>query len=1057
MSEIGKKIPSGNVTFLFTDIEGSTKLAQEFPDTLRSALEKHNCILRKAVESNNGIVFKIVGDAFCCAFHNAADAVNAAIDIQTALANEKWDGAVIKIRIGIHSGKVEWNGNDYMGYITLARVARVMSAAFGEQIIISNDAHLLYLESATGGSGTLRRNENDQESLSLRDFDAKEITFRDLGERRLKDVIQPIRLFQVQAKGLREDFPPLKTLDARPNNLPVQLTSFIGRENEMNILKDVLNKTHLLTLTGAGGAGKSRLALQIAANVIDEFANGVWFVELAAISDSSLLANVISDVFKLKEKPNKTSEDILVNYLKNKELLLILDNCEHLIEACSLLSEKLLINCPDLKIIATSREALRSQGEQTHNLLSLKFSDPKEKVSPEELINYESVRLFIERAITVEPSFRLNEDNTQALSEICYKLDGIPLAIELAAARTKILSVEKILQRLNDRFTLLTGGKRTALPRQQTLKALIDWSYDLLTGKEKILWRRLCVFSGGWTLEAAENICSDDDIKDFEVLELLGQLTEKSIIIYENERERYRILESLKYYGEEKLTESDEYENLIKKHLNYYKEMSEEAEPELDGKDVFLWLEKIESDHNNIQTAIYRSINERKNIDEAAILAGSMGRFWDIRGHYSTGKLLLDKILLSGISRSVSGKVLYSNGFLLTKMGDYGTALEHYQKCLEIGGDTVDKNLVAGSLQGMGNVFYLQGKFEKAKKYYNESLEMRKESEDKRGTSNSLYGLGSVAYYQGDYELAKKHFHESLEIRRDIGDNLGVGESINGLGGVAFYQGDFQLAKKYYEECLLINREIGQKAGVAYTLYSLGNVEYNQGNFEKVKEFIEESLSMFRELGDKRGVSLCIYCFAQVALNLKDYKNADENYKESMALNEELGDRGGVAFALNGLGALEFELGNYENSQNYFEKSLEVRKEIGDKRGIAYSFNNLGIIELIYENYDKAEILFTESITLFSEIGEKLGIVESLIGYSKVLIESENFILSVKLSGAIQSAQKSMGIILQQFKQELLDDNLKLLQEKFNEKDFLQYFEEGKKLSPEEASNLIIN
>ncbi|MEZ4823626.1 MAG: adenylate/guanylate cyclase domain-containing protein [Ignavibacteria bacterium] len=522
-------IPTGAVTFLFTDIEGSTKLAQEFPDTLPSALEKHNSILKNVVEINNGFVFKIVGDAYCCAFQNAADAVKAAVEIQINIENENWDGAVIRIRIGIHSGNAEWNGDDYMGYITLARVARVMSAAYGGQILISNDTYKLFSHHKDTNPPQAEQRENESDSLCLSDLVVKNVCFRDLGERRLKDVIEPIRLYQVESEGLRKEFPPLKTLDARPNNLPIQLTSFIGREKEMKFVKEELKNSRLLTLTGTGGAGKSRLSLQAAADLIDDFANGVWFTELAAVSDPVFLPIAIINALGLKEENSKTPEVTLSDYLKDKEILIILDNCEQIIESCAKLTEKLLLRCPDLKIIATSREALNISGEQTYKIPPLSQPDPDCKDTPEQLIQYESVRLFIERALSVNHEFRVNKENAMVLAKVCSRLDGIPLAIELAAARSKVLSVDKINERLDDRFKLLTGGKRTALPRQQTLRALIDWSYDLLSDKEKIYGTDSLYFSGGWTLEAAEEICSDNIIDSGEIFEILSSLIENQL------------------------------------------------------------------------------------------------------------------------------------------------------------------------------------------------------------------------------------------------------------------------------------------------------------------------------------------------------------------------------------------------------------------------------------------------------------------------------------------------------------------------------------------------
>ena len=844
------KPPTRQVTFLFTDIEGSLKLAQQFPDTLPAALEKHHKILLEAIESNNGFVFEIIGDAFCAAFENSNDAVKASHDAQMKLNSEKWEEAEIKVRMGIHSGNVEWNGKRYIGYITLARTQRVMSAAYGGQVLISEDAY-----------------------IQLTEKEKIEISYRDLGDRRLKDLIQPVKIYQLISKGLPSDFPPLKTLDARPNNLPVQLTSFIGREEEIKKVKELLKNIHLLTLTGPGGVGKTRLSLQVGADVIDDFANGVWFVELAPIIDPVLLPQEILKELGIKEEPKKTLEETLTGYLKDKEILIILDNCEHLIEACAMLTEKLLTKCPKLKIIATSREALKCTGEQTHSILSLKTPNLKEEISIEQLTQYESVRLFIERALAVSQKFRVTNENAPALAGICSQLDGIPLAIELAAARIKVLTVERIYKRLSSRFSLLTGGKRTALPKQQTLKALIDWSYDLLSDQEKILWSRLSVFIDGWTLESAEEICSDDNVNKEEILDLLSLLVEKSIIIFDSEKERYRILESIRQYGEEKLKEVNEINKILSKHLYYFMELSESAEPKLKGKEAQEWLEKLETEHGNLQTAIEWSL-KNGDIEEGSRLAGAMRNFWEIRGLYFTGRRLLKSILskMQGISNSSRAKALNSAGVLANRQGDYEQAQKFYEESILISRELGDKRGIAYSLNGLGGVAYNQGDYEQAQKFCDESLALDREIGDKIGIADSFNNLGSVAYNQGDYEQAKKFFDKSLALDRERGDKRGIAYSLNNLGMVAYYQGDYQQARKFYIENLSLFQELGDKNGISYTLYNLGSIEFNQRNIQYAQKYLVESLVIRKEIGDKLGMASSIVGLAEI-YNFKNYSN----------------------------------------------------------------------------------------------------------------------------------------------------------------------------------------
>ena len=948
------KPPIGQVTFLFTDIEGSLKLAQQFPDTLPAALEKHHKILLEAIESNNGFVFEIIGDAFCAAFENSNDAVKASHDAQMKLNSEKWKEAEIKVRMGIHSGNVEWSGKRYMGYITLARTQRVMSAAYGGQVLISEDAY-----------------------IQLTEKEKIEISYRDLGDRRLKDLIQPVKIYQLISKGLPSDFPPLKTLDARPNNLPVQLTSFIGREEEIKKVKELLKNIHLLTLTGPGGVGKTRLSLQVGADVIDDFANGVWFVELAPIIDPVLLPQEILRELGIKEEPKKTLEETLTGYLKDKEILIILDTCEHIIEACAMLTEKLLTKCPKLKIIATSREALKCTGEQIHSILSLKTPNLKEEISTEQLTQYESVRLFIERALTVNQKFRVTNENAPSLAGICSQLDGIPLAIELAAARVKVLTVEKIYERLNSRFSLLTGGRRTALPRQQTLKALIDWSYDLLSEQEKILWSRLSVFNDGWTLESAEEICSDDKVNKEEILDLLSLLVEKSIIIFDEEKERYRILESICQYGEEKLKEANEINKILSKHLYYFMELSESAEPKLKGPEVKEWLEKLETEHGNLQSAIEWSLKNGDS-EEGSRLAGAMGWFWDMKGLYFVGRRLLESILIKmqGISNSSRAKVLNSVGVLANYQGDYINS---------------------------GN-------------YHEESLRFSRKLGDIFGIASSLNSLGSNAYDQGDYEQAQKFYEESLFIAREIGDERGIASSLNGLGKVSHSQGDYQQAQKYHEESLRFNRKLEDKRSIAISLNNLGVLAYNQGEHQQAQKFYEESLFLARELGDKSGIATSLNNLGVGAYNQGDYQQAQKYHDESLLLRREIGDKSGIASTLINLGSIVYDHGDYKQAQKFYEESLFLAREIGDNLSIAYC-------------------------------------IEGFAGIASIQKRSSQVIL---LLGATETAFQSLGFVRE--KDDLIQHEriIKILHEQLSEEEYSKYWEEGKKLTLEQAVELAL-
>jgi class 3 adenylate cyclase len=483
--------PTGTVTFLFTDIEGSTRLWEQQPEAMEEALARHDALAAGIIQQHDGHLVKHrgEGDSLFAVFTRAADAVAAGVALQRALHTEPWPAqANLRVRVALHTGDALLRDGDYFG-AAVNRCARLRAVAHGGQTLLSSATQELIRDVLPEGMG-----------------------FRDLGEHRLRDLARPERVFQLLHPDLPDDFPPLSSLNTLPNNLPQQVTSFIGREKEMADVRRLLATTRLLTLTGSGGTGKTRVSLQIAADLIAGEGDGVWLVELAPLADASLVPQAVATALGVREEPGKPLDQTLVEFLKPKRLLLLLDNCEHLLAACAELAGLILRGCPGVQIIATSREGLNIPGETTYRLPSLSLPDPRHLPSTaESLSQYEAVRLFIDRATAAVPSFAVTNQNAPAVAQLCVRLDGIPLAIELAAARVKAMSVEQINGRIADMFRLLTGGSRTALPRQQTLRAAIDWSYDLLSEKEKILLRRLSVFAGGWTIEAAEQVCSDPE------------------------------------------------------------------------------------------------------------------------------------------------------------------------------------------------------------------------------------------------------------------------------------------------------------------------------------------------------------------------------------------------------------------------------------------------------------------------------------------------------------------------------------------------------------------
>ncbi|HNM36974.1 MAG TPA: adenylate/guanylate cyclase domain-containing protein, partial [Anaerolineales bacterium] len=547
---------SGTVTFLFTDIEGSTRLWEEHPEAMKTALAKHDSVLRESIESSHGQIIKTTGDGVHAVFETAIDSIRASIAAQSGFQTPEFlnkSGVLLRVRMGIHTGEAELRDGDYYGSV-LNRAARLMSMAHGGQILISNATSEL-----------------------IRDGLPANVTLRDLGEHRLRDLTRPEHIFQLVHPDLPGEFPPLKTLDAFPNNLPVQLTSFIGREKEIAEIKSALGSARLVTLTGSGGTGKTRLSQEVGMQLLTNFQHGVWLVELAPLSDESQIIPALAQVFGLQELPFNPLAKLVEDYLRDKKLLLILDNCEHLIAGCARLADHLLHQCAGLKILASSREALGIAGEVAYRTPSLSspalggFPAAEDGGLSKKILEYESTSLFVDRARAANSKFALTDSNASSIAQICHRLDGIPLAIELAAARTKLLSAEQIATRLDDMFRLLVGGSRTALPRQQTLRALIDWSYDLLSDEEKRLLQFASVFVGGWTLEALEFVAEEPS-----TLELLEQLVNKSLVVTEEHKGemRYFLLETIRQYGREKLFEAKQASAARDRHFIYYKNLT---------------------------------------------------------------------------------------------------------------------------------------------------------------------------------------------------------------------------------------------------------------------------------------------------------------------------------------------------------------------------------------------------------------------------------------------------------------------------------------------------
>ena len=678
-----------------------------------------------------------------------------------------------------------------------------------------------------------------------------------------------------------------------PNNLPISSTSFIGRQKEMAEVRVLLNSNRLITLAGSGGTGKTRLSLQVAAEVLAEFPDGAWQVELAPLSDPALVPKAVANALEVKETAGETIAQALASGIGAKRMLLLLDNCEHVIDAAAQLVHSLLRSCAELRIITTSREALGITGEVSYKVPSLPVPDADKPQTPESVAAFAAARLFVERAVAAKPDFVVTTQNAPALASVCRRLDGMPLAIELAAARVRALPLEQIEARLDSRFRLLTGGSRIALPRQQTLRALIDWSYDLLKQPEQATLCRLSVFAGGWTLEAAEKVCGNDGIEEWEVLDLLSSLVDKSLVVFEDTdaKPRYRLLETVRQYARDRLHESGQSEQWRNSHLAHFEALAEEAAAKLTGKEQPEWLDRLEGEKENLRAALEWSEDDPSRAGANLKLTGMLQQFWLIHGHFFEGRERLARALAR----------------------DPGH----------------DPGMRARALNGAGNLAYAQADYSAARALHEESLALRRQLGDRNGIATSLNNLGSVTYYQGDWPATRALFEESLAIRRELGDRVGVSSSLNNLGLLAQKEGEHDVARPYLLEALAMRREIGDRGNLAGSLQNVGVMEFLAGNFDAARTHWEESLVMRRELGDRAGAASTLQNLGRMALDQGDYITARELYGQRLAISLELGDQLGLIDSLEAMADVVKAEGDLDQAIRLWYAAIRVREEIG--------------------------------------------------------------------------------------------------------------------------------
>jgi len=813
-------LPTGTVTFLFTDIEGSTRLVQGLGPRWVEVLETHNTLVGRAIEANHGIVVKTEGDSFFAVFVSALDATLASGAAQDALASHVWpeDGR-IRVRMGLHTGVGALGGADYVG-LDVHRAARIADAGHGGQTVLSESTAVLV----------------------ERDLPAS-LALRDLGKHRLKDLSEPETIFELVGRGRQEGFPHLRTLDAIPNNLPMQLTSFVGREQELAEALRLLDRTRILTLTGPGGTGKTRLSLQVAAEVGDQFPDGVFFVDLAPVSDVEVVPSQILSSLGLQASASDQSPAVsLLDHLRAKSLLLVLDNFEQVLAAAPLVAD-LVRASSDSKFLVTSRAPLQITGEQEMPIPPLPMADPDRIGDLDELLHVGAISLFAERAVAVRPDFEVTMENAQSVAELVRRLDGLPLAIELVASRLRHLPVSTILERLDAR--MLSSGSVDLPERQRTIHGAIAWSYDLLDEPTRRLFARLSVFAGGARLEEIERVCGPASELGVDVLEGLGFLLDQSLLrrVDIDAVHRFRMLHVIREYAMGCLEEAGQNPELQWRHLEVYTELAEMVAPELLRKDRKLWLDVMESDHDNIRSALDWAMANGE-VDLALRLVTASWRFWQARGHLHEARRRVDSILAMP-----------------------GGEPRHRAKAME----------------ALGGILWWQARMEECFDVYERVLQMQRELGDPKEIANALYNFGLAAAFTGPeserqigFEDMEAVFDEAEEIYADLGDLGGLGDIEWARGSaVAYVAMDPESATEHMKKSVHFYSQAGNEFGMGWGLFEVGNVARRIGRYDEAWEYLRRGLELFTGHRDVSAAVIFIAGLAAVAQDLGDQERAE--------------------------------------------------------------------------------------------------------------------------------------------------------------------------------------
>jgi predicted ATPase/class 3 adenylate cyclase len=1020
---MGTQLPSETFTFLFTDLVGSTRLWERHSTAMSAALARHDEILHAAISSHRGSVVKSTGDGVHAVFADAESAVRAAAEAQRMLGTEPWEvPEPLKVRMGLNTGAAERRNGDYFG-TAVNRAARLMAIAHGGQVLLSNVTMEL-----------------------SRDGLPVEFEMVDLGEHRMRDLSRIEHVFQLRADGLQRTFPSLASLAVAQTNLPTQITTFVGRGDELKELAKLLEHARLVSLVGPGGCGKTRLALEVGTDALDRFRDGIWFVDLAGVRDADLVAQTVAVTLGRKEQVGRSYIETLMSHLSERETLIVLDNCEQAVEACAALTNALLRTCPAVQIITTSREPLGVQGEFIWRVPSLSVPANDTPVALELIHDFEALQLFFDRAERARPGFPTTEAVVAVVAEICRQVDGIPLAIELAAARVRVLSVEDVLTGLSDQLHLLAGGPRTVVSRHQTMAASISWSYELLSRTEQLLFRRTSVFHGGFDLAAAEYVCSTGAIGAHDVFDLLGALVDRSLVVMDDEggSARFRLLETIRQFGDDQLSQSHEAGVLRTRHLEHFVALAERAAPLLEGHTQRDWMDRLEIDHSNLRAALGWSL--REDVESGLRLATALHYFWYVRGHYSEGAQWFELLFQedAAIAPKVRADALYGDSYLSGwGLGHFDAIIPHLEESLALARQVGDPRAAGRALWALGAVLTSQQPA-MASAALEEAVDLARQTDDTWCLCQSLTFLGTARFNSEGRTRAFANFDEALTVGKR-GGHVGVLLGTFGASGTAALAvGDYETAQRRLGDCLALARELGHRIWIVSSLGGMASLAVHRGDYDEAQRIAEEAHAVARAsdnpllvMGARGTLGLC-------ALARGDPHTAAQHYEEAINVAQGVGAPPYMAAHLATVAEVRLALADHDGAQAAIDDGRELA-HASRPLTQAQLLNLQGRVARARGELVEASASLHEALQLFEYVGDEQGRADTLEDLAGLAVDRYDFELAAELFGAGQALRDHIGYARLPHREEARDFDAHCAGNALDPSDFAAAFARGAK------------